>query len=125
MHRAPRILAVHAALLVALLAGNAHAADPNGVPLCTAASDQTLPVTVSDGVGGIIVAWHDGRPTAAAGGVCYAQRLSAAGVPQWTADGVALSTTGDPVTPVIAADGAGGAFVAYGGTTAQPRVQHV
>src|SRR5262249_3287183 len=71
------------------------------------------------------VAWHDGRPTAAAGGVCYAQRLSAAGVPQWTADGVALSTTGDPVTPVIAADGAGGAFVAYGGTTAQPPVQHV
>jgi len=102
-----------------------RAADVNGIPLCTAASDQLRPVSVSDGAGGVIVAWHDNRPTAAAGGVCYAQRLNAAGSPQWALDGVALSTSGDPISPAIAADGAGGAFVAYAGSNSQPRVQWV
>ena len=100
-------------------------ADANGIPLCTAANDQLQPVIVSDGAGGAIVAWHDNRPTAAAGGVCYAQRLNASGAPQWTPDGVALSTTGDPGLPVIAPDGAGGAFVAYAGDGSSPRVQWV
>src|SRR6185436_10587527 len=62
----------------------ALAADPDGIPLSTAAGDQILPVTVSDGSGGAIVAWHD------ADGRCYAQRLNSLGVPQWTAGGVAL-----------------------------------
>jgi len=103
---------------------SAHAVPINGTPLCTAAGNQTLPVSVPDGFGGIIVAWHDDRPTAAVGGVCYAQHLSTVG-PQWGMDGVALSTTGDAGTPVIAPDGAGGAFVAYGGQSAAPRIQHV
>lgn len=102
----------------------ATAADVNGVPLCTAANDQLRPVTVSDGAGGVIVAWHDNRPSAPAGGVCYAQRLGAAG-PLWAADGVALSTTGDAISPAIVSDGAGGAFVAYAGSSSQPRVQWV
>ena len=122
-------------VVVALLHANtpAFAVDPNGFPLCTAAGDQLGPVIVGDGAGGVIVAWHDHRPTVAAGGVTFAQRVNAAGVPQWTPDGVALSTTGDPgastamrpVTPAIAADGGGGAFVAYGGGSAPPRVQWV
>jgi hypothetical protein len=119
-------LLVGAVVLAALAKGStpAAAAGVDGVPLCTAANDQLRPVATSDGAGGVIVAWHDERPSAPAGGVCYAQRLGAAG-PQWTADGVALSTTGDAITPVIAADGAGGAFVAYAGSSSQPRVQWV
>jgi predicted lipoprotein with Yx(FWY)xxD motif len=107
------------------LAPVANAAPVNGTPLCTAAGDQLLPVTVSDGVGGIIVAWHDQRPTVPGNGVCYAQRLNAAGAPLWAADGVPLSMSGDVGGPVIASDGAGGAFVAYGGEFGAPRIQRV
>ena len=112
---------------VALLTSNraATASDPNGFAVSTAASDQTLPVVVSDGAGGAIIAWHDGRPTVAAGGVCFAQRVNAQGIPQWASDGVQLSTTGDPNPPVIVSDGAGGAYVSFGGDGTQPRAQWV
>ncbi|MEO5988972.1 MAG: hypothetical protein ABIU54_06015 [Candidatus Eisenbacteria bacterium] len=106
----------------------AAGADANGVALCTAPGDQLGPATVSDGAGGSIVAWHDVRPTVASGGVCFAQRVNALGNPQWAANGVALSTTGDlsdPASPAIASDAAGGAFVAYGGSSSQPRAQWV
>ncbi|MEO5618803.1 MAG: FlgD immunoglobulin-like domain containing protein [Candidatus Eisenbacteria bacterium] len=115
------------AVIAALAGGSAPAVatEANGIPLCTAANDQLRPVTAPDGTGGIVVAWHDNRPAAAAGGVCYAQRVNAAGVPQWSASGVALSTTGDSGLPVIVSDGAGGAFVAYAGNTSQARAQWV
>ncbi len=67
---------------------------------------------VADGTGGGIVIWNDGssgmwRP--------WAQRVSATGVPQWTAGGVAIS--GSPTVNehdlAVCADGAGGAYVAF------------
>ena len=80
----------------------------DGVALCTAENDQTYPTIVSDGAAGAIVAWSDTRSAP------HAQRVSAAGAPQWTADGVALSTSPDPETmPRIASDGAGGAIVTW------------
>jgi len=114
------ILAAMAALLFNF-SRPALAADPDGIPLSTAAGDQILPVTVSDGSGGAIVAWHD-----ASNGRCYAQRLNSLGVPQWTAGGVALSTTADVSQEVVmVADGAGGAFLAFDGSSTQPRAQRV
>src|ERR1043166_4265878 len=75
-------------------------------------------MVVSDGAGGAIVTWYDGR----SGNnyiIIYAQRLNAAGVPQWTADGVALCSVagalfsdGDP-GPAMVSDGAGGAIVTW------------
>jgi hypothetical protein len=61
----------------------------NGVALCTVAREQSGPAIVTDGAGGAIVAWQDTR-----GGNydIYVQRVNASGVPQWTADGVALCT---------------------------------
>src|SRR5438477_366894 len=80
------------------------------VPLCTAASAS--PTIVADGSGGAIVTWEDSRSGTHFD--IYAQRVSAAGVPQWTANGVALSTTGgNQEYPVIVADGSGGAIVAW------------
>jgi hypothetical protein len=80
----------------------------NGVALCTAAHDQAVPTIVSDGGGGAIVTWHDYRAGSPNGDI-YAQRVNAAGVPQWTANGVALCTdAGLQVSPTIASDGAGG-----------------
>jgi len=89
----------------------------DGVPICTAVSGQFSPHIVSDGAGGAIVTWYDGR----SGGFdypIYAQRVDASGVSQWTANGVALSAAaGDD--PAIVSDGAGGAIVAWAGAHAQ------
>jgi hypothetical protein len=84
---------------------------PDGVALCAAANDQTYPTITSDGAGGAIVTWSDARSAP------YAQRVSAAGAPQWTADGVVLSTAPNPQTyPTIISDGAGGAIVTWSTT---------
>jgi hypothetical protein len=81
------------------------------VPLCTAASDQQVPKIISDGAGGAIITWHDGR---GASFDIYAQRVNAAGVPQWAVDGVALcAAPGTQYRPTIASDGAGGALVTW------------
>jgi hypothetical protein len=83
----------------------------DGVALCTAASDQTSPTITSDGAEGAIVTWQDNRSASLH---IYAQRVSAAGVPLWTADGVALCTAGyEKKNPTIASDGAGGAIVTW------------
>jgi len=83
----------------------------NGVALCRAAHDQVNPVVVTDGAGGAIVAWTDRRN---GNDDVYAQRVSAAGVPQWAGDGVAVCVAaGDQDLPVLGADGSGGAVVAW------------
>jgi hypothetical protein len=89
---------------------------PNGVPVCTEPSGQFGPHLVSDGAGGAIIAWWDGR--AGFDYPIYAQRVNAGGAPKWTGNGVALSASaGDD--PAIASDGAGGAIVAWAGARAQ------
>ena len=135
MNHAPRARTL--ILLVGLAAPSitavpALADDTNGIAVCTAAGQQLGPVIVPDGAGGAVIAWHDQRSTVAVGGVCFAQRVNSMGVGQWTANGVQLSTTGDPgdtgpvpASPAIASDGQGGAFVAYGGFSSQPRAQWV
>ena len=83
----------------------------NGVALCTATDYQYLPAIVSDGAGGAIVTWHDYRGSDFD---IYAQRISADGAVQWTADGVALCTaTREQADPKIVPDGAGGAIVTW------------
>lgn len=83
----------------------------NGVALCTAVGFQFNPVLVADGAGGAVVAWSDGRSGA---NDIYAQKVSAAGAAQWTADGLRLcGAGGDQNTPAIASDGFGGAVVTW------------
>jgi hypothetical protein len=84
----------------------------DGVLLSAAANDQDTPTIVSDGAGSAIVTWQDYR--SGTNFDIYAQGVNAAGVPQWTGDGVALSTAAsDQVSPTIAPDGAGGAIVTW------------
>lgn len=84
----------------------------NGVALCTAADDQVVPQIVSDGAGGAIVTWHDRR--SGTNYDVYAQRVDAAGTPQWVANGVAISAAvNDQFIPMIASDDAGGAIVTW------------
>ena len=85
----------------------------SGVPLTTA-GPQVEAVTVSDGAGGAIVAWKDLRAGYAYGGDIYARRISSAGVPLWTADGVPLCMApNDQEAAAILSDGHGGAIVTW------------
>ena len=83
----------------------------SGVTICTyAPHSQGMPRIVSDGAGGAIVVWMDQR---SGGPASYVQKLSAAGVVQWTANGVAVCTTNGHMDPALVADGSGGAIVAW------------
>ena len=76
--------------------------------------DQGRPAIVRDGAGGAIVAWDDQRGTTAR--TIYAQHLLDSGVldPAWPAAGLELCVVaGDQVEPLMVADGAGGAVVAW------------
>ena len=80
---------------------------PNGVAVAPTASYETNPDIVSDGAGGVIIAWVDHR----AGLTVYAQRLNGAGVPRWAPGGVAVFPGGNMSSLSIVSDGAGGAVV--------------
>jgi hypothetical protein len=90
-----------------------------GVPLCIDPFHQFLRAIVSDGAGGAIVAWDDGRNTPQ----LAVQRINSSGAVQWGACGVAVCTNANEarVSPALVSDGAGGAIVAWrdnrGGTT--------
>lgn len=83
----------------------------NGVAICTAKGDQTSPTIVSDGAGGAIIAWQDGRSEA---GDIYAQRVNASGVSLWTANGVLIcGSMGGQGLCTIVSDDVGGAIIAW------------
>jgi hypothetical protein len=96
----------------------------NGVKICGAPRSQTEPILVTDGSGGAIIAWKDGR----IGGL-YAQRISSDGVVQWLVDGIAIcSATGLRYGHVLISDGKGGIIIAwedYRNTTGDIYAQHV
>ncbi|MBI5710696.1 MAG: hypothetical protein HZC42_10390, partial [Candidatus Eisenbacteria bacterium] len=80
-----------------------------GVAVSQASGDQTAPRLARDGSGGAWIVWTDGRNGAANTDI-YCRRVNAAGVPQSTADGVAVcAATGNQSTPRIAMDGLLGA----------------
>ena len=104
-------------LALALAASPVHAAWPHdpfnsGVVVCGAVNNQNFSQSIPDGAGGVIVTWMDLR---FGNQDIFIQRISAAGVPLWTANGVTLcSLSGDQTAPVIIADGSGGAIVEWG-----------
>jgi hypothetical protein len=84
---------------------------PDGLPLCVAPDYQAPYSLAPDGQGGVLVAWEgDG------GFDIHAQRVRADAslAPGWPANGIRVSpVAGVQTSPVIVADGAGGAFVAW------------
>jgi hypothetical protein len=86
-----------------------------GLPLCTATGNQLTPVAVSDGAGGVIVAWDDQRGGVANSDI-YAQHVLSTGAlaSGWAANGNALCTiAGRQGNPCIAAAASGGVIVAW------------
>jgi hypothetical protein len=91
----------------------------NGNLLCNANRTQIAPQLCSDGAGGAIVAWVDGRngTTLAPDEDVYATRVTVTGAlaAGWTANGepVCVHATSDQDQIVVASDGAGGAFLVW------------
>lgn len=96
----------------------AGAVDPawpvGGVPVCAAPGDQENPSIAADGFGGALVVWEDARGGADFSPDLYAQRIGFSGAVSWSADGVpVIAARGSQFSQAIAADGAGGLFVAW------------
>ena len=82
-----------------------------GNPASQAAQNQVNAKSIADGSGGIILVWEDYRNGDAD---VYAQRLNAAGLPQWGTDGLLVADEANgQESPVIVSDGSGGAIVAW------------
>lgn len=86
-------------------------------PVCVAAGWQTAPMVINDGLGGSIIFWQDQRKGSNVNTTdfdIYAQRLNAAGEPQWTQNGVPIATDAlSDVYPRAVSDGKGGAVVIW------------
>jgi hypothetical protein len=82
-----------------------------GVPLCTSAGGQYDLRAADGGAGAAIVTWADGRSWPPD---IYAQLVDTTGAVLWGATGAAVCTaTGTQTTPQVAADGSGGAIIAW------------
>ena len=87
---------------------------PDGAAVCTASFDQARPTIVSDGAGGAIITWYDGRSHLKYPYDIYAQRVDASGNPLWGTNGVAIcEASRNELYPAIASDGLGGAIIAW------------
>src|SRR6185295_6109630 len=83
----------------------------DGVPICTLPGGQSFPNPVADGSGGAVVTWVDFR---GANRDIYAQRINAAGVVQWTANGVVVcNAAGDQESPLAVTDLSSGALITW------------
>ncbi len=85
---------------------------PNGLPVCTAANDQTGPALVPDGHGGIIAAWRDGRVSAVSTHV-YAERVDSAGVAPGNAGVAPVAAQGFRLLPPAPNPTHAGAVIAF------------
>ncbi|HAO04063.1 MAG: T9SS type A sorting domain-containing protein [Chitinophagaceae bacterium] len=81
--------------------------------ICNYTSHQMDVQMVSDGSGGAIVVWRDGRNIANAIDI-YAQHISASGNLLWNVDAVPIcNAASDQFAPRLVSDGANGAIIAW------------
>jgi hypothetical protein len=83
-----------------------------GIPLAVTGGYQYYPQMISDGAGGVYIAWQDNR--SATDYNIYVQHVSSAGVPLWTQNGtVVCYAAGDQYNPQLVIDGLGGVLVTW------------
>jgi hypothetical protein len=99
-------------------------AQPNGARVCpdpvfTISRSQEKPEACSDGSGGIIAIWCDGRDSDGPNTRLYAQRINENGALMWTGEGKPISPPEHSVSfndlnwPKIVSDGLGGGWIAW------------
>lgn len=82
-----------------------------GISVCLAPQNQRGPTITTDGAGGAIITWADGRDS---GLDIYARRVSATGDTLWDVYGVAVCTANNIQDwPEITSDGFGGALITW------------
>jgi hypothetical protein len=85
---------------------------PNGIPVSSSPMQQGTPGLAPDHAGGVIVAYYQMDPGSLMD--MYAQRIDSSGNAQWDASGIAVCAAAeDQWYPVLAADDAGGAIIAW------------
>jgi hypothetical protein len=85
----------------------------NGVQVCDVDSSQSVPLVVSDGARGAILAWTDNRSSNKWPDV-YAQRFDSSGVSLWGSNGVAVcSADSAQFLRTMIPDNAGGAILGW------------
>ncbi|UOK43666.1 MULTISPECIES: T9SS type A sorting domain-containing protein [Flavobacterium] len=85
----------------------------SGVSICTALNNQDQVEIISDGNGGAIIVWSDRRYNSTYTDI-FAQKINAAGVVQWTTNGVGICyAPNHNYNPQIIADGNGGAIITW------------
>ncbi len=108
-------LVLAAALVLASPASAGWPSQPSiSVSVCPLIYAQQYVVAVPDGAGGMLLAWQDGRPGSHSD--IYAQHVLGSGVvdPAWPANGRAICTAAyNQTSPVIVADGSGGAVIVW------------
>jgi FlgD Ig-like domain len=123
--------AVVAFALLAIMPAASLAAWPNqptlNLPVSRATGYQQGAQVVSDGAGGAIVTWQDGRGSTFH---IYAHHVLATGTvdPAWPVDGLSLNnSTGGQSSPTLVSDGAGGAIIVWADARSgsHPYAQHV
>jgi len=83
----------------------------NGTVICNATNHQDSSQLCSDGAGGAIIVWTDYRDLEAD---VYAQRITSAGVVQWTANGTVICDwSNSQLAPQICRVNSGGAIIAW------------
>lgn len=99
----------------------------DGVAVSATAEHQFSPKTAIDAAGGAFIVWEDYR--SGSDYDIYGQRLTGAGTPAWTTNGVVVSAAlRNQLSPYVIADGASGAIVAwedYRGTAADIYAQRI
>jgi hypothetical protein len=102
---------------------------PDGNAISSATGNQYTPVAVSDGSGGAIVVWQDGRRGAGNYDI-YAQHIDGDGNLLWAPSGVPVCVaTNNQINPTVISDGNHGVFIGWQdyrkGTEYDVYVQHL
>lgn len=85
----------------------------DGICICNANYYQADPQIVSNGAGGAIIVWWDGRINNTTYDI-YAQKVDSNGIIQWTPEGKAICSDGATQKfPRVTSDGVGGAIIAW------------
>jgi uncharacterized delta-60 repeat protein len=86
----------------------------NGLPICLATGNQTLPQLTTDGAGGAIITWDESQSASIPNPNIYAQKVNTSGAVVWAANGVGVCLAASAQhSPQLVSDGINGAIITW------------